>query len=43
MPGGIKYNDPAPLYEQIANDLKRLIKDGKIKKGCSVGISQPAE
>ncbi len=37
MPGGIKYNDPAPLYEQIANDLKRLVKDGKIKKGGSVG------
>ena len=37
MSGGINYNDPAPLYEQIEKDIKRKIKEGILSIGDSVG------
>ncbi len=37
MTKGIKYNDPAPLYKQVANDIKKRIKEDKLKKGALVG------
>jgi DNA-binding LacI/PurR family transcriptional regulator len=37
MSKGIKYNDPAPLYEQVSKDIKRKIKEKVLKPGDIVG------
>ncbi len=35
--GEIKFKNDAPLYEQVAKDIKRKIKDGMLKPGDNVG------
>ena len=37
MNGDIKFTNSAPLYEQVAKDIKRKIKDGILKPGDNVG------
>lgn len=37
MSKGIKYNDPTPLYEQVAKDIRRKIKERILKSGDIVG------
>jgi DNA-binding LacI/PurR family transcriptional regulator len=37
---GIDFNNPVPLYEQIENDIKAKILNGKLKVGDQVGSHQ---
>jgi DNA-binding LacI/PurR family transcriptional regulator len=37
VPSDIKFNNDAPLYEQIEKDIKRKIKEGVLKPGDNIG------
>jgi len=40
MGKGIYFDDPAPLYEQIMDDIKRKIERGEYKPGDQIGTQQ---